>query len=179
MMKFVYDDGGRAEAGYKGSAGDCVCRAIAIASGRPYSEVYEALSEGTGAERTRHDHRALGKTARRGIHTGRKWFKEYMKSLGFEWMPTMGIGTGCKVHLREDELPSGRMVVAVSRHYTAVIDGVIYDTHNPSERATTYYSANYPESELPKNAVRTAPNCGWVYSPERCVYGYWIYRGAV
>jgi hypothetical protein len=25
----------------------------------------------------------------------------------------------------------GRLVVAVSKHYTAVIDGVIHDTHNP------------------------------------------------
>ena len=29
---FVYDDGGRKDAGYKGDAGDCVCRAIANCS---------------------------------------------------------------------------------------------------------------------------------------------------
>src|SRR5262245_46562233 len=29
---FVYDDGGRAAAGFKGKAGDCVCRAIALAT---------------------------------------------------------------------------------------------------------------------------------------------------
>lgn len=28
-MKFVYNDGGRAEAGYIGDTRDCVCRAIA------------------------------------------------------------------------------------------------------------------------------------------------------
>jgi hypothetical protein len=42
-MKFVYNDGGRAAAGYKGNAGDCACRAIAIATGKPYQEVYNAL----------------------------------------------------------------------------------------------------------------------------------------
>jgi hypothetical protein len=41
--KFVMDDGGRAAAGYKGQTGDCVCRSIAIATGKPYQEVYDAL----------------------------------------------------------------------------------------------------------------------------------------
>ena len=40
-MKFVYNDGGRAEAGYIGDTRDCVCRAIAIAAQRPYKEVYD------------------------------------------------------------------------------------------------------------------------------------------
>ena len=42
-MTWTFDDGGRAAAGYKGNAGDCVVRAIAIASGGPYSEVYKDL----------------------------------------------------------------------------------------------------------------------------------------
>jgi hypothetical protein len=51
--------------------------------------------------------------------------------LGFRWTPTMHIGQGCKVHLRAGELPMGRLVVSVSKHFTCVIDGTIYDTHNP------------------------------------------------
>ena len=43
-MEFVRDDGGRAAAGYKGEASDCVCRAIAIATGLPYQTVYDALN---------------------------------------------------------------------------------------------------------------------------------------
>ena len=30
------------------------------------------------------------------------------------------------------ELPTGRLIVAVSKHLTTMIDGVINDTHNPS-----------------------------------------------
>src|SRR6266853_960880 len=45
FVKFVYDDGGRAAAGYRGKAGDCVCRAIAIATGKPYREIYGELTE--------------------------------------------------------------------------------------------------------------------------------------
>jgi hypothetical protein len=37
MTKFRYDDGGRKAAGFKGRAGDCVTRAIAIAAQLPYS----------------------------------------------------------------------------------------------------------------------------------------------
>jgi hypothetical protein len=32
VIPWVYDDGGRADAGFKGKAGDCVARAIAIAA---------------------------------------------------------------------------------------------------------------------------------------------------
>ena len=44
-MNFVQNDGGRSEAGYKGYAGDCVCRSICIATGKPYKEVYSFLAE--------------------------------------------------------------------------------------------------------------------------------------
>ena len=43
-MDWHYSDGGRATAGYKGDAGDCVTRAIAIATEIPYQEVYDGLN---------------------------------------------------------------------------------------------------------------------------------------
>ena len=144
-MKFVYDDGGRRLAGYSGSAGDCVARAISIASGRPYADVYKKLAQGMGLQRASR----LGKraaTARNGINVTRKWFKELMVEWGFVWVPTMSIGSGCKTHLRDGELPLGKLVVSLSKHYCAVVDGVIYDTYDPSRDGT------------------------------RCVYGYWIYQ---
>jgi hypothetical protein len=102
-MKHVYDDGGRAVAGFKGKTGDCVTRAVAIASGLPYAEVYDRLAEGNkGQRQSKHSRRktkSFGvRTASHGIWTRRKWFKDYMHSLGFEWVPTMSIGSGCKVH---------------------------------------------------------------------------------
>jgi hypothetical protein len=142
-MTFVYHDGGRAEAGYKGKAGDCVCRAICIASGRPYKEVYDRLAEGNAKQRKSKHTGKRSRSARNGIYTTRKWFKDYMKELGFTWTPTMTIGSGCTVHLRADELPSGRLVCSVSNHNVAVIDGVIHDTYDCSRKGS------------------------------RCVYGYW------
>jgi hypothetical protein len=131
-VRFVYDDGGRAAAGYIGKAGDCVCRAVAIASGKPYTEVYAALSAGTGSQRASKHGGKKPASARNGINTGRKWFNDYMTGLGFTWVPTMQIGSGCTVHLRAEELPAGRLVVNVSKHYVAVIDGVVHDTYDPT-----------------------------------------------
>jgi len=140
MTKFIYSDGGRKAAGYKGSAGDCVCRAVAIASGLPYMLVYKRLAEGNLKQRkvkSRYykDHEKI-KTARQGISTKRKWFKDYMKSLDFEWVPTLKTGFGNKVRLRKDDLPKGTLVVSVRRHYTTMIDGVIYDRSDPSKNGT-------------------------------------------
>lgn len=147
MTQFVYNDGGRSESGFKGKAGDCVCRAISIITEKPYEEVYRSLAEGNFTQRkSSRDKRQRSRSADHGIIIQRKWFKDYMKELGFTWVPTMKIGQGCKVHLRSDELPEGRIVVNVSKHLTAMIDGVIHDTHDPSRDGT------------------------------RCVYGYWIYN---
>lgn len=168
-MDFHFNDGGRAAAGFKGSAGDCVARSVAIASGRGYAEVYAALSAGAGSER-----KTRGASARNGVRVKRKWFRDYMTSIGFRWVPTMLIGQGCKVHLVADELPLGRLVVSVSKHYTAVIDRVIHDTHNPSaDRGATIYPPSTPSHLIPKNARLLSNGNGWAYEPERCVYGYW------
>jgi hypothetical protein len=43
-IRYVYDDGGRKAAGFKGKVDDCVCRAIAIATEQPYRVVYNAMS---------------------------------------------------------------------------------------------------------------------------------------
>ena len=165
-MRVVYNDGGRAAAGFKGDIGDCVCRSIAIASGRPYQEIYDALAHINviTPKSKRRRGKALGtRTASHGIYVQSVHFKRYMQSLGFEWTPTMRIGSGCKVHLAKGELPMGRLVVHVSRHNTAVIDGVIHDTHDP-QRADS-----------------------WIVQPDgtrtkiggRCVYGIWEFKGHV
>lgn len=136
-MKWTYHDGGRKDAGFKGETGDCGVRAVAIALRIPYSIVYDAANAMGKMERRR----TKKSSARNGIWT--KTLNEMVAPHGWVWVPTMGIGTGCKVHLRASELPSGRLIVRVSGHYVAVIDGVIYDTSDCSRGGT------------------------------RCVYGYW------
>jgi len=143
-INFTFNDGGRKAAGYKGNASDCVCRAIAIATDLPYQQVYDRLALGNASQRnTKNSSKGSRRSARNGIFTSRKWFKDYMQELGFTWHPTMSIGSGCKVHLNADELPKGKIICSVSRHYVAMIDGVINDTDDCSRSGT------------------------------RCVYGYW------
>jgi hypothetical protein len=143
--KFVKNDGGREAAGFSGKSKDCVTRAIAIATDLGYKTIYDALAEGNANQRkTRRASRHTGKhTAGLGINTNRKWFKDFMASLGWVWTPTMQIGSGCTVHLKAEELPKGRIIVSLSKHFCAVIDGVIHDTYDCSRNGT------------------------------RCVYGYW------
>lgn len=139
-MHWIFDDGGRVRAGFKGKTGDCVTRAIAIAAQLPYREVYDALSTLGQNERT--GTRKRGKShARTGVYKTTQ--RKFLVSLGWTWTPTMSIGSGCRVHLRASELPIGRLIVQVSKHTVAVINGVIHDTHDPSRNGT------------------------------RCVYGYW------
>lgn len=139
-MPFWRDDGGRAKAGHIGKAGDCACRSVAIATGKPYAEVYNDIN--TLAETERHGRRKRGtSSARNGVYS--QLVRRLMDKYGWTWYPTMRIGSGTMVHLRPGELPSGRLVVNVSKHYTAVIDGMVHDTHDPCREGT------------------------------RCVYGYW------
>src|SRR5690242_13114589 len=108
-MKFQYNDGGRAAAGYTGTTGDCVCRAIAIAERLPYDNVYDALN--TNIKARRQTKRIRGRSARNGVP--KQVIKDYLSLLGWEWHPTMSIGSGCKVHLRDGELPMGRVIVSL------------------------------------------------------------------
>jgi hypothetical protein len=138
-MKVIIDDGGRAAAGYKSRAYDCVTRSIAIATGLPYAQVRADLALVADRERPRRGRKKSSPDAGIRIRTIRR----YLKGLGWTWVPTMHIGSGCTVHLKDGELPMGRLIVNVSKHITAVIDGVIHDSHDPTREGT------------------------------RCVYGYW------
>jgi len=169
MTFWVFNDGGRAAAGYRGRAGDCVVRSIAIASGRPYKEVYDALSHGARTQRPTKYSKVKPSSARDGVETSRRWFKDYMASIGFCWVPTMKIGSGCRVHLDAAELPSGRLVVVVSNHYTAVIDGVIHDTFDP--RREVYCTEPYREP-MPAG-YWTNDHVTMDHIKRRCVYGIW------
>ena len=136
MTLWVYDDGGRGDAGYRGTAGDCVVRAIAIAARLPYQQVYDELS----ASVKQHP-RVRGVSARDGVP--RTVYHPYLEALGWELTPTMQIGSGCQVHVRRDELPDGRLILSLSKHYAAFVNGTLRDIYDCSRDGT------------------------------RCVYGYW------
>jgi len=141
-MRFQQDDGGRAGAGFKGSTGDCVTRALAIATGLPYREVYDEMHQRTLGDLRwmrklvkYYGPRARSKASpRAGVP--RHIYQAYLEEQSFVWVPTMKVGQGCTVHLREEELPGGTIVCRLSRHLTTVVDGVIRDTFDPSRDGT-------------------------------------------
>lgn len=147
-LPWYHEDGGRYPAGFRGQADDCVTRAIAIATGRPYREIYDLVNATAATERPR---RRARSSARTGVSPATT--RKIMASLGWEWHPTMAIGTGCQVHLAQGELPAGRLIARLSRHVTAVINGVVYDTHDPGRDGTRcvygYYRKPDEDEETP------------------------------
>jgi hypothetical protein len=139
--RWVKDDGGRRKsgiaraAGRKDAAGDCVVRAIAIATERPYCDVHDALT--LASVRYVYAGRASewSKWAKRrgGVRTfdpdhgcSDEVYAPYLESLGWSCVSPKGQ----RVRLRADELPRGRLIVSIHRHLVAVIDHVIHDTHD-------------------------------------------------
>ena len=143
-MRWIQDDGGRSAAGYSGNTQDCVCRAIAIATERPYQEIYDLIIEFSGNERKSKNRKAKSHP-RTGVH--KNTVRKLMMHLGWKWVPTMFVGKGCHVHLCKEELPKGRLVVSLSRHECAIINGIIYDTHDPSREGNRCVYGYYVKKE--------------------------------
>jgi hypothetical protein len=140
LCRWVKDDGGRRRSGIPNAdrqVGDCVARAIAIATQKPYREVHDALV-------VRQVHHAAADNSPYGKHIRRKGgvrhfdadhgcadevYGSHLESLGWRYTSTPSRGPD-KVHLRADELPPGRLVARIGGHLVAVIDGVIHDTYD-------------------------------------------------
>ena len=140
-MEFVYSDGGRSKYFKAEKVGDCVVRSICNATGKDYKEVYDGINELAKLERK--SKRKSGRSsARNGVY--KTTYKRYIEDvLGWKWHSCSGIGIGCTMHLDPAELPSGNLILSLSKHNTCVKFGVLYDTYDCSRGGT------------------------------RCVYGYW------
>ncbi len=139
-MEFIYSDGGRLKYFQTKNVGDCGVRAICNATGKDYKEVYDAINELAKKEHRGKRKKSIS-NARNGVYV--ETMKKYLASIGWKWHATMEIGKGCRVHLDEQELPSGTLIVRVSKHYTCVNNGHLFDTYDCSR------------------------------DQSRCVYGYW------
>lgn len=127
---FFCTDGGRAQAGFQGTTGDCATRAIAIAAQIPYAEVYAHINDLAKAERP--TARRRRSNARTGVHSA-LMHRYLVGELGWTWTPTMQIGSGCTVHVTPGELPAdGFHILRLSRHYAAWIGGALFDNHDSS-----------------------------------------------
>jgi hypothetical protein len=130
-MDFNYNDGGRKAAGFT-NARDSVTRSIAIVTGQSYMQVFSALTDEAKRDRPGR----FGKKIVKNKGFSKSAMKRYLKKCGYRWVPAMGIGTGCRVRLRNEDIPPGRIIVSVSKHFSAIIDHTINDTFDPSRGGT-------------------------------------------
>lgn len=136
-MEFNYNDGGRSQY-FKGAVKDCVVRAIAIAEEKDYKEVYDYVNKKL---------KSHGYPSVRDKGVPKYLVRELLKNYGWTWIPVMKIGSGCELHLNEDELEHFKditIIASVSKHITCIKNGVINDTYDCSRGGN------------------------------RCVYGYYI-----
>lgn len=100
---------------HKRNIDDCVIRAISILTNRTWNDVYEELGDLANKDSMMMDsvvfvEKYLDSRYLRKCHYS-KTLEEFVK-----------------------EFPKGKYAVTMNGHITAVIDGVIYDTFNPSNR---------------------------------------------
>ena len=114
-MSYEYNDGGHKIAGFKGTAGDCGARAMAIALSLDYSAAYAELSQ-ANADNGR------SKSARNGIM--KDVYAEVLKRYGWVWVSAPKFD-GRKA--RCADMPAGVVIARQSHHFVAVKDGVAHD----------------------------------------------------
>ncbi len=118
-IEFIWNDGGRAAAGFVGMTGDCVTRSIAIATGTAYREVYNAL--GKAAEASPRNGMSISVAA------------DYLDAADFRSQMNLDLP------LEQASLPKGVVVLHIesrgwrSGHFCTIIDHVVHDTWNPAD----------------------------------------------
>jgi hypothetical protein len=130
LLPFVYDDGGRRDAGFpaldmapESPHGDCATRALAIATGTPYAEMY-ARVDAVGAQLEPEWHGPDG-----GIPMLLQ--REYMAALLPGWVCRYAPQ---RARLTSRFVPDAPACIAVFRspkmkHWAAVVDGRLRDIH--------------------------------------------------
>lgn len=126
-MTYVYTDGGRVEAGLKTKT-DCGIRAMAIACNISYIEARKVLKEVSKSGK-------LGSAAiARGIY--KEDMEVALKRYGFVRKSSPKF-KGRKA--RYSDLPKGRIVAHMAKHFAAVIDGTLYDSWDSSGKMVYDY----------------------------------------
>jgi len=129
QMNFKFNDGGRANAGYKGKAGDCGVRAMAIALNMDYQIAYKELAEAN-------KNYGFAKSARNGLL--KEVYESVLNAHGFVWHSAPKfVGRKAKT----SDMPKGFVIARQAGHFVAVIDGVVNDTWDCTNKMVYGYWA--------------------------------------
>jgi len=128
IFGYEYNDGGRSKY-FKGKAGDCAVRAMAIALELDYKDCYNELAKQNQVSTGQ-------KSARNGIW--KKDFELVLKRYGWVWHKAPKFD-GRKAYCHD--MPKGKVIGRMSRHYVAIIDGVCNDSWNSGQKMVYGYWA--------------------------------------
>ena len=132
-LKYQYDDGGRSKY-FKGETGDCVVRAIAIATGEDYKLIYDQLTQANKlymeTKNTKLSKRMKNTKSRKsGTPRGgnfKQIYKLFLEAKGWKWVSLMKFGSSERTKL--DQLTKlGTIIVSVPKHLLCMKDGVVLD----------------------------------------------------
>jgi hypothetical protein len=136
-LKFQRSDGGQAACrGYFTDERDCVPRAIAIATGVPYKEVWEALA----------------KIQTRSPSTGTyPWaYEKYLLSIGWKKLP---VKTWARLDKRT--FPGdGAYLASTPRHLVAVVNQTVLDTWDSRRKRVKAIFVKQAESAVAKTKIK-------------------------
>ena len=129
MIDYIQEDGGRADAGFRGSTGDCVVRAIAIASGEEYQVVYDTMA----AHMRKHGYVATGNAYQQKPKAGKTKKRprsalniqhDVLRFFGFE---KVKLPQGARPTYTEAHRRYGNCIVSTTKHMAALVDGALRD----------------------------------------------------
>lgn len=128
MIGYAYDDGGRKAAGRKGKTGDCVTRAAAILTRKPYEEVYSLFAEGNQKYRGRRRNQS-----QRGVRSAsngvpKPVIDRVFAAMGLKKIP-FAKGSP-RLTYSEAYEKFGNCIVSTTKHVAAIVEGELRDTHD-------------------------------------------------
>ena len=127
MIGYRYEDG-RAAVGFRGDAGDCVVRAIAILTRAPYADIYRRMAAAmkqAGYAASGDGYRQKPRPGLRPHMTARQVQNPVKASCGLR---RIGLAPGPRPTCTEAWARQGDCLVGTARHVAAIVDGNLRDT---------------------------------------------------
>ena len=157
MLAFNLNDGGRKAAGRKGKTGDCLIRAIAIATGIPYETVYKrAASMYKQAGYTASGNvGTIRKSRKRGMRSINKVQDDIVESFGFTKEPQHTP----RLTYSQAEMVYGDCMVTTTKHIACIRNGALQDTFD---------GRTYIHRETGQTIERKAMSIWTLTNPSEC-----------
>jgi hypothetical protein len=126
-MDWIYNDGGRSKYYKRVAQGDCVIRAIAIATNQDYLQVQKDIKKIIRKEKSQY---------KSNIDVGlfRHTYDKYFKEIGWNWYFTANT-----MRVNDFEHIEGTFILSLPNHFVACQNGILFDTFDSSKNNPMVY----------------------------------------